>query len=633
MRLTRRTALGLFASTLLPAKVGAAGREPDFFTAKVEAGELPPVASRLPQTPRVINVAAMGGAPGRHGGSIRTLIGGQRDIRLMTIYGYSRLVGYDADLKLEPDILEAVEIEGERAFTFRIRAGHKWSDGTPVTPEDFRYTFEDVLSNDDLSSGGLPLSMKVNGNGPVFEIVDERSVRFTWEGPNPDFLPKLAAPQSIALLLPAHYMKQFHKKYQDEEKLAELIKANKVKKWTALHIKMARQYRPENPDLPTLDPWRNTTKPPAEQFVFERNPYYHRVDENGLQLPYIDTVVMNVSSSAIIPAKTGAGDSDLQCAGIDFVDYTFLKDSEKRYPVKVHLWKKTQGSRVALLPSMNYGDPVWRPILRDVRFRRALSLAIDRREINLAVFFGLGKESADTALPESPLYDEAVAKAWIQHDTAAANALLDEMGLTNRDDDGYRILPDGRTAQVIVETSGESTLETDVLELVTDYWSQIGLSLFIKTSQRDIFRSRAIGGNVMIAIWSGLDNGLPTADMNPSQLAPTSEDQLQWPLWGIHYLTGGEQGEAPDMPEAIELAELLKVWQGSATMADKAAVWKKMLAIYADQVFSIGTVNQTLQPVLTARNMRNVPEAGLFGFEPTCYFGAYKPDTFWLEDV
>ena len=75
---------------------------------------------------------------------------------------------------------------------------------------------------------------------------------------------------------------------------------------------MARQYRPENPELPTLDPWRNTTEPPAEQFVFERNPYFHRVDENGRQLPYIDKFVLNVSSSAIIPAKTGAGESDLQ---------------------------------------------------------------------------------------------------------------------------------------------------------------------------------------------------------------------------------------------------------------------------------------------------------------------------------
>ena len=155
-------------------------------------------------------------------------------------------------------------------------------------------------------------------------------------------------------------------------------------------------------------PGATRPQPPAEQFVFERNPYFHRVDENGLQLPYIDRFILNVSSSAIIAAKTGAGDSDLQATGIDFDDYTFLKDAEKRYPVKVDLWKATRGSRVALMPNLNSADPVWRQVLRDVRVRRALSLAIDRHEINMAVFYGLGTESADTVLPESPLYQARI---------------------------------------------------------------------------------------------------------------------------------------------------------------------------------------------------------------------------------
>ena len=88
-------------------------------------------------------------------------------------------------------------------------------------------------------------------------------------------------------------------------------------------------------------------------------------------------------------------------------------------------------------------------------------------------------------------------------------------GLDKRDDDGIRLLPDGRPAQVIVETAGESTLETDVLELVTDHWRKVGIALFIRTSQRDVFRSRAMAGEIMMSMWSGIDNGVPTADMNP----------------------------------------------------------------------------------------------------------------------
>jgi peptide/nickel transport system substrate-binding protein len=394
---------------------------------------------------------------------------------------------------------------------------------------------------------------------------------------------------------------------------------------------MAREYRPENPELPTLYPWQNKTAPPAEQFVFERNPYFHRVDENGRQLPYIDRFVLNVSSSSIIPAKTGAGESDLQATGIDFADYTFLKDAEDRYPVKVDLWKMTRGSRLAILPNLNCGDDVWRGLIRDVRVRRALSLAIDRHEINMAVFYGLGTPSADTVLPESPLYKPEYAKAWIDHDPDKANQLLDEAGLQNRNDDGVRLLSDGRPAEITIETPGESTLDTDVLELVTDHWRKVGLALFTRTSQRDIFRSRAQAGRIMMSIWYGIENGVATADMNPQQLAPTSDDQLQWPLWGMYYLSLGQNGQAPDMPEAVELIRLQNSWRESAHMAERTAIWQQMLSIFTSQVFSIGLVNGTLQPILRSARLQNVPEKGLYGFDPTCYFGVYMPDTFWLS--
>jgi peptide/nickel transport system substrate-binding protein len=631
--ITRRTALALMGSTLLPRVGYAADLDPSFLKPLIEAGDLPPLAQRLPVTPRVVNVAAMGREPGEYGGALRTLIGGQRDIRMMTINGYARLVGYDEKLNFQADILESFDAIEDRIYTLKIRDGHKWSDGSPLTSEDFRYMWEDVLSNEDLSPGGFSPALMVNDKRAVFEVVDTLTIRYSWDAPNPDFLPVLAAAQPVSLVLPAAYMKQYHAKYQDEAKLEELVKKNKAKSWAALHTRMARQYRPENPDLPTLDPWRNTTKPPAEQFVFERNPFFHRVDENGRQLPYIDKVMLNVSSSSIIPAKTGAGETDLQFTGIDFADYTFMKDAEQRYPIKVGLWKRTQGARLALLPNLNTADETWRPLLQDVRVRRALSLALDRREINMAAFYGLAKESADTVLPESPLFKEEYANAWIAHDPDQANALLDEVGLTERDDEGFRILPDGRSAQIIVESAGESTLETDVLELVTDHWSKIGISLFIRTSQRDIFRSRAIGGEIMMAIWSGIDNGVPTADMNPGALAPTMDDQLQWPVWGLHYLSRGDKGSAPTMPEVIKLVELLREWRRSAEFSRRAEIWHQMLSLFTDQVYSIGIVNQTLQPVVSTTKLRNIPETGLYGFDPTSYLGVYMPDTFWLKET
>lgn len=624
----------MLAATCLPAPLARAAaplREPEFLKEKLAEGKLPPMAERLPKVPRVVNLAAMGRKPGQYGGSARTIIGGQKDIRLMTINGYARLVGVDEHLLLQADILERFEQTENRVYTFRLREGHRWSDGHPFTVDDFVYYWEDVLNNKEMRPRGLPLDLLSEGKPPRFEVVDPLTVRYSWDDPNPDFLLRLASPQPLTLALPAHYMKQFHPKYADPETLKKLVKKEDTDDWTGLHINRSRTYRPENPDLPTLDPWRNLIAPPADQFIFERNPFFHRVDETGQQLPYVDRMILNVSASGIIPAKAGAGETDLQSVGLDFADYTFLKDAEKRYKIKVSLWERTQGSRIALLPNLNCGDKVWRDLFRDVRFRRALSVAIDREEINKASFFGLARESADTILPQSPLFKPEYQHAWAQFDPDLADRLLDECGLTERQSDGLRLLPDGRQASLIVESAGESTLETDVLELVTDHWRQVGLALHVRTSQRDVFRSRALGGEIMVSVQQGIDNGVPTADMSPSAIAPTGDEQLQWPVWGLHYLSAEQKGEAPDLPEARRLVELMRDWKRSTSTAQRTGIWTEMLSIYTDQVFSIGIVNGTLQPLVHAKNMMNVPEKGLYGFDPTAFLGVYLPDTFWFD--
>ncbi|MBP1843367.1 peptide/nickel transport system substrate-binding protein [Rhizobium petrolearium] len=622
--INRRTLLVLLASTTLSGRIAAASSKSSPAVSDTPGG--------LPDKPRRVDLAAMGRMPGKQGGTIRMLIGGQRDIRLMPIYGYARLIGYDEALNLQPDILESFETTEDRIFTFRIRQGHCWSDGSEFTTEDFRFCWEDIYNNRELHRGGIPTDLRVDDQAPVFEILDKWTVRYSWHAPNPDFLAQLAAPSPLKLAMPAAYLKQFHARYQDPETLAKLCKKYRVETWSDLQLKMSRTNRPENPDLPTHDPWRNTTEPPASQFVFVRNPYFHRLDENGTQLPYIDRVLLNVSSADIIAAKAGAGESDLQLMNIDFADYTFLKSAEDRFPIKVNLWKRTQGSRIALLPNLNCNDEVWRLLLRDVRVRRALSLAIDRAEINKAVFYGLAHESANSILPESPLFKPEYARAWAAYDPEEANRLLDEAGLPRTYPHGIRSLPDGRPATIIVENAGENNFESDVLELIADHWREIGIKLFSHSSQRDLFRKRVIGGEAIMSVFQGLDNGVPTADMPPRELAPTADDQLQWPVWGLHYLSGGSDGHPPDMPEAIELVDLMRAWRRASTFAEREAIWHRMLQRFTDQVFTIGIVNAALQPVVRSSRLRNMPDKGLFGFDPTSYLGVYLPDTFWLEE-
>jgi len=108
---------------------------------------------------------------------------------------------------------------------------------------------------------------------------------------------------------------------------------------------------------------------------------------------------------------------------------------------------------------------------------------------------------------------------------------------------------------------------------------------------------------------------------------------LQWPVWGAHYLSHGKRGEAPDLPAAAELVSLVESWRRTAEDAPRAEIWGQMLKLYTDQVFSIGFVNSTPQPVLHTAKLRNFPEQGLYGFDPTSYFGVYMPDTFWLAEA
>ncbi len=610
------------------ASVAAADpREPPELAALVAAGELPPLAERLPASPAVMPLAE----PGRHGGELRLLMGRAKDVRMMTVYGYTRLLVYDRNFDLVPDLAESVEVRDDREFTIRLRAGHRWSDGHPFTSEDFRYWWEDVATNTDLSPFGPPSLLLVAGELPQVTILDERTVRYAWTRPNPFFLPALAGTQPLYIYAPAHYLKPFHARYGDPERIGAMAREVGQRDWANLHASVYRPYKNLNPDLPDLDPWLVRTEAPATRFVFERNPYFHKVDPQGRQLPYVDRVLLTIADGKLIPAKTGAGEADLQARNLSFSDFTFLKSSEKRTGNRVYLWQTTKGAHLALFPNLNVEDPVWRRLLRDARFRRALSLAIDRHEINQVIFYGLAVEGNNTVQEDCPLYEPRFRDAWARYNPEQAGALLDALGLVDRDARGIRLLPDGRPLEIIVETAGEDTEQSDVLALIESTWRDVGVKLFTKPLQREVFRNRIFSGQTQMAIWGGLENGLPTADMSPEELAPTSQQQLQWPMWGQHFETGGTLGEAPALPEAQRLLELNAAWLTSSSRDERRAIWKEMLEIHAQQVFTLGIVSSVPQPVVVNERLRNVPERGIYNWEPGAHFGIYRPETFWFE--
>ncbi len=596
----------------------------------VAKGELPPVAERIPEEPYV-TVMRPGREPGVHGGTLRMFVSRSKDVRYMAAWGYARLVGYDRNYDLAPDILRDVEVEEGRKFTLHLRRGHRWSDGHPFTTEDIRYWWEDICLNEELTPGGVPGELLVDGERPKVTFVDDVTVTFEWSAPNPEFLPALARARPVYIYAPAHYLRQFHAGYTDWHKLEVMAEAAGARSWAQFHNRLDNLYNFDNPELPVLQPWVNTSPKNGRRYVLERNPYFHRIDVNGRQLPYIDTVELEIAAAGLISAKATMGEATLQARSLTFADAPVLKRSEATGGYRTLLWRSGAANQIALYPNLTHVDPAWRELFRDRRFRRALSLGISRKAINKALYFGFAEERNLAALEESPFFDAANATAWARYDPDAANALLDEIGLVERNAAGIRLMPDGRPLEIIVETAGERTVEEDALQLIALTWHELGIRLIVKTLDRDNMRNRAYAGRAQMVVWFGWNNGIPTAESSPHELVPIDQANFSWPRWGQYYQTKGSAGEPPDLPSALRLMQLFADWSHATTRKAQRAAWREILAIHAEEVFVIGTVARAPMPVVADARLANVPDEALYAWDPGAQLGVHRMDEFFFR--
>lgn len=598
-----------------------------------QSGNLPPVAERIPDEPLVVDLAGRDREPGVHGGTLRTFITRSKDVRYMSVWGYARLVGYDRSYNLVPDILKDFSISPDgRAITLTLRRGHRWSDGAPFTTEDLRYWWEDVALNKELSPAGPPVELLADGKPPQVDVIDEVTIRYTWDTPNPRFLPALAQARPIYIYRPSHYTKKFHVKYASPEQMAARIEASGKKTWAALHNRKDNLYKNDNPKLPVLQPWVNTTKKNSQRYVLDRNPFYHRIDSKGQQLPYLDHVELEIAASGLIPLKVSQGEANLQVRSLGFSDAPVLKSKQKEKGFVTRLWQSGAANEVAIYPNLNYGDKAWRDLFRDVRFRRALSMGISRKAINKVLYYGLAAPRAVSALEESPFFDAQNATAWTRFDLAEANRLLDELGLVERNPAGVRRLADGRLMEIVIETAGERSEVGDTLELVSATWAELGIRLLVKPQDRDVLRNRAYAGKTMMVAWYGWNIGIPTPSIAPSELAPVDQATFTWPKWGQYYQTKGTAGEAPDLPVAKRLMGLFGEWTSAPDDAAKGRIWREMLTLHADQIFSIGTIARAPVPMVHDADLRNVPATGIYAWDPGGQLGVHRIDEFFFAN-
>jgi len=588
---------------------------------KVAGGILPMVEERLPEEPSVIKPLE---EIGQYGGTLCYVPPG----RLRDVRNHGLFMRSEDGAKILPDIAKGYEYSKDyKTLTIYLRKGTKWSDGVPFTVDDILFWWEDIMLNKELNPAGPGKEWKPGGKVAEFEKVDNSTLRIHFAAPNPGLMAGKSHPYGMAqahFFDPKHYLKKWHIKYNP--------KANEIAKkegyeywWQALRFHEGKWETQKRIGLPTLTSWVITKITPS-YMTAERNPYFWQIDTAGNQLPYIDKLfVPNIEDPEVIIMKAIAGELDF-VQGYELLpmeDYPLCKESEKEGGYRVLLYRDFKSDGVISINPLT-PDPVVRKIFRDIRFRQALSLAIDRTAINNAVFFGLAKPGQYAPLSTSSFYKEEWGKYYADYDVERANALLDEMGLTWNSEHVYRLRPDGRILEILFESGHGSKPEATMGEVLAAQWKKIGIKLAVRTEK--CVHERLRGDLCELLTTTPTSRGWV-------DLAVGASEPYFWGLgegWNKWLTTDGKEGVEP--PE--EWKEVKEWVDESLALCPGTEEWirlkKKIWDFRVKQLWVIGIVGQAPLFNLAKNYVRNVPENGMFGWA-TAMDIAQRPQQWFIR--
>lgn len=600
---------------------------------RVAAGELPPVEERLPAEPLVIEPVEQ---VGEYGGTWRMLDqNNELGFTLMTT-GVEGLLKWNRDASgFRPNVLESYEWNDDATvLTAHFREGIRWSDGEPLTVDDYLFWWNDLVLNQDIpvdpASGTV-----VNGEMMTLEKIDDYTLKFTFAGPNPLFLQNHSRGpwNSAQAIVPAHYMEQFHPAYNSAvTDTTELM--NRYNTSTRLHY----------PDMPTIGPWKVTSYVQDQVATLERNPYYWKVDTAGNQLPYIDSIQVEIASgptSEQVALKAIAGELDMQVRDVSLQDVPLIMESAEAGDYRVIMWDRGDFAWPWLMLFYDLADDGLEDLMYTQEFRQALSIGFDRDRINDVVALGLAKPRQFSMLPQAEefqseegqaLYEEW-ANSYIEYNPEQAASLLDSIGVVDADGDGWRDRPDGSPLEVVITMFPDDTRVATTLELIEENWEAIGLNTTLSVKGWDEYTEANLAGEVMIFAWpSAAGWGLLSA---PSVWAPV--EGVQWAMAGMnigqYYQTGGADGVPAR--EGSMLAKLQEIFSRAvaATDADvrNAALLEAYRVHLEEGPISIGTIGEHPSPVIVKNNFRNVPETGLVASWDLGYPGTADPEQFYID--
>ncbi len=577
-------------------------KEAPELAALVQQGKLPAVADRIGQDPLVIKPVH---ETGKYGGVIRKAFLGTADgTAFRFAAGPDSLLYWDYQwTKLVPNVARAYEPSGDgKVVTVQLRRGMRWSDGAPFTADDILFWYEDMYKNRQLVAAPSA-DLQINGKDVVIEKIDTYSVRFV--SPDPNYLlPERFASggdiggmsssgdRGLGLIAPKHYLSKFHPKYVSQPEIDKMVADGKFNGWATFFKRKTDWLL--NPELPVLTPWR-TIRPMNDPttFIMERNPYSIWVDTDGNQLPYIGTINHSyVQDLEVVALRAVAGDYDFQDRLFDVSKLPVLVDGQQRSGYKIYIDPEQGGLGINLNLAYD-ADPEIGELIRNVDFRRALSMGLDRDQINETFLLGTGTPGA--AVPaDNNKYSPGKEwrTKWATLDVAQANQLLDKIGLTQKDGEGYRLRKDGK-GHITLEFLAVNRLADfpQVAEVIKRQWQKLGIDLTVQTVNATLALER-IGANTaqMVGNNTGSEDVFLVSDfVLPGGRGFSAIMGVPYAAW---VRSGGKQGKEP-FPA---LKQFMELWAKgfSAPEKERIDLGKEAVRTHVDQVFTIGIIGQGL---------------------------------------
>jgi peptide/nickel transport system substrate-binding protein len=612
----------------------------------VKAGKLPPVGERIGQDPLVLKPVH---GVGKYGGTWRRGFTGPADFW----NGYRCCSGpdtlffwdYTGDRPV-PNIAKGWELQDSgRTLLLHLRRGMKWSDGQPFTADDFLFWYEDMYSNKELVP--LPASvMMINGKPGELSKVDTYTVMFKF--PDPYYMLPDVLAGSTALggqahqglfgmggYAPAHYLKQFHPKYVSKDQLDQRVKESKFDNWVRLFL--FKNDWALNPELPVLSPWKTVTPINTPTWTLERNPYSIWVDTEGNQLPYIDRVVLTLAENLeVLNLRAIAGEYDLQERHVDLGKVPVILENQQRGGYKLSLDPGDYGGDMIIKFNLSYeADPEIAKWFNTADFRRALSLGIDRDQINETFWLGTGTPSSVVPADHNrynpgPEYR----KLWSTHDPKKANEMLDKMGLDKKDAEGYRLRSDGKgRLRIEITTLGGQFLQfTQISEMVREHWKKVGIDLTVQEVERSLAIKRSAANEQQLGAWN--NDGSEHLFTFPGHVFPFSVDTVatSGPLYAKWFHSGGSQGKEPP-PRLRELMEKFQKAFG-VPEEERLKLGKEVWKIAAEEVYIIGVIGMGAASMgvrIAKNNLGNIP-ARQYNSPDGKTPGISRPATFYFKN-